>query len=154
MNEVTPVPTSKVKLIYSIALSPLMIYFEPYSVLVKAIGVLVALDIISGMIASRKEHKPISSRRFLRKIPQVALFLFGLAAAKEASPLLMEFGIEAHQAGKWFCALYGIYEFFSILENLGRLGLPIAKQFSALLQSKLPEDIQKELPKEPTNVQT
>lgn len=133
--------TTKWKLLYSAVVSPLFMYFDPYSALVKAIGILVILDVVSGILAARKENKPISSRVFLKKIPQVILFVFGLAAAKEASPLLLEFGIEAHRAGKWFCALYGVYELFSILENLGRLGLPVAKQFSQLLQSKLPEEL-------------
>lgn len=140
-------PNSKAKLIFSLLLSPILAFFEPYEALVKAIGLLVALDILTGIVAAKKEGKPIQSRSFLKKIPQVVLFLFGLAAAKFASPLLQEFAIEAHQAGKWFCALYGMYEFFSILENLGRMGLPVAKQFSDLLKSKLPDDIKKEVEK-------
>lgn len=140
---------SKLKLIYSVIISPILLFFEPYSILVKAIGVLVAMDIITGMLAAKKENKALTSKSLRAKLPVVALFLIGLAAAKEASPLLLEFGIEPHQAGKLFCALYGVYELFSILENLGRLGLPIAKQMAELLKSKLPEDIKKidELPK-------
>lgn len=134
-------PTSKTKLIYSFLLAPLLTFFDPYSALVKAIGLLVTTDIFTGILAARKEGKPIQSRSFLKKIPQVALFLIGLAAAKFASPLLEEFAIDAHQAGKWFCALYGMYEFLSILENLGRLGMPVAKQFSDLLKKKLPEEM-------------
>lgn len=122
-------------------IAPILTFFEPYSVLVKALGILVAMDIITGIAASRKEGKAITSKRLWPKIMQVGLFLFGLAAAKYASPLLVEFGIEEHQGGKLFCALYGAYEFFSILENLGRLGLPIAKQFANLLREKLPQDI-------------
>lgn len=132
--------TAKVKLQYSAALSVLLLFFEPYSALVKAIGILVALDIVTGLVAARKDGSSLTSRRFLAKVVHVALFCVGLAAAGAASPLLAEFGIEQHQAGKWFCALYGAYELFSVLENLGRMGLPVAKQFSALLKSKLPDE--------------
>jgi phage-related holin len=133
--------TTKLKLFFSLILTPVLTFFEPYELLVKAIGILVVIDITSGIIAARKEGKDLSSRRFLSKVGQVGLFLVGLFAAKEASPLLAEFGIATHQAGKWFCALYGAYELFSILENLGRLGFPIAKQFANLLKTKLPDDV-------------
>ncbi len=135
--------TSKTKMFLSMILAPVLAFFDPYIILVKAIGLLVIFDMVSGIIAARKEGKAINSRSLLKKVPQVVLFLFGLAAAKFASPLLQEFGIDAHQAGKWFCALYGLYEFFSVLENLGRMGMPVAKQFTALLKARLPEDMQK-----------
>ncbi len=36
-----------------------------------------------------------------------------------------------------------MYELFSILENLGRLGLPVATQLADLLKSKLPDEVKK-----------
>jgi toxin secretion/phage lysis holin len=135
--------TTTKKLYISVLLSPLCLYFEPYSALVKALGVLVVIDILTGLMSARKSGQDITSKSLFKKIPIVGLFLIALVAAKEASPLLVEFGIGAHQAGKWVCALYGVYELLSILENLGRLGLPVAKQLSEMLKAKLPEDIQK-----------
>lgn len=129
------------KFMYSLALSPMFMYFEPYSMLVKAIGILVVFDIISGMIAARKEGQSLTSRALFRKLPQLALFLLALAAAKESSPLLEQFALEPHQAGRWLCSLYGVYELFSILENLGRSGMPVAKPILALLRSKLPDEV-------------
>lgn len=136
--------TSKLKLILSALISPFMMFFEPYNALVKAIGILVVMDVATGIAAAKKEGTSITSKSLWSKIPVVGLFLVGLAAAKISSPLLLEFGIEAHQAGKWLCALYGVYELFSVLENLGRLGLPVAKQIMNLLKSKLPEEIKNE----------
>lgn len=139
----------KTKLILSAILSPILMLFDPYTALVKAIGILVIFDIVTGIIAAKKENKDITSRGFFRKLPQVGLFLVALAAASVGSPLLAEFGIEAHQSGKWLCAMYGAYELFSILENLGRLGLPVAKQLQDLLKSKLPDEMKNiEVPKE------
>jgi len=136
---------SRIKILYALLAAPLVVLFGPYEVLIKSIGILVIFDIISGIIVARKEGKAITSKRFWsRKGPTVALFLMGLAAAAVASPLLAEFGIEANQAGKWFCALYGTYELFSILENLGKLGLPVASKFSELMRSKLPEETKPE----------
>jgi len=129
------------KLVLSAFMSPVFLYFEPYSVLVKAIGILVVIDIVTGLMSARKLGLDITSRQLFKKVPIVGLFLVALVAAKESSPLLAEFGIEVHQAGKWLCALYGVYELFSILENLGKLGLPLARQFSELMKSKLPDDI-------------
>ena len=131
----------KFKLIISLFLTPILILFNPYAILVKAIGALVVIDIITGIMAARKEGKPITSKAFKAKIPVVGLFLIGLAAASVSSPLLQEFGIEVHQAGKWLCALYGAYELLSVLENLGRMGLPVAKQLSEMLKSKLPAEV-------------
>jgi phage-related holin len=135
--------TVKMKLILSAILSPILMFFEPYTILVQAIGLLVVIDILTGMFAARKEGKDLTSKSLWNKVPRVGLFLCALSAAKISSPLLLEFGIAEHQAGKWLCALYGAYELFSILENLGRLGLPVAKQMAELLKSKLPEDIKK-----------
>ena len=126
---------TRLKLFYSLVLSPLLMFFEPYMILVKAIGILVILDIITGIMAARKEGKDITSRGLYKKIPIVGLFLLGLAAAKVSNPLLIEFGIEQHQAGKWLCSLYGIYELLSILENLGKLGLPVASQLADKLKA-------------------
>lgn len=136
--------TSKLKLQYSLLMSPLLLFFEPYNALVKAIGILVILDVLTGGVVAKKEGKDLTSRRFLSKFIHVTLFLVGLSAAGAASPLLQVFGIEQYMAGKWICAFYGIYELFSILENLGKLGLPIAKQFGDLLKSKLPNQSKEE----------
>lgn len=141
--------TKAFKLLMALVVSPLIMFYDPYSALIQAIGILVIMDIATGIFAAKKEGQDIKSRAFLRKIPQVVLFLFGLAAAKEASPLLVEFGIAEHQIGKWFCALYGAYELFSVLENLGRLGLPVAKQMSDLLRSKLPDDVKQAIDEVP-----
>lgn len=143
--------TTKIKLILSAIISPLVMYFDPYLVLLKAIGILVALDIITGILAKTKEEYKIitletvkrtfKSRRFFSKVIHLGLFFLGLVAAKESSPILAEFGIEPHQGGKWFIALYGVYELFSVMENLGRLGLVGADLFSKFLKKKLPEDV-------------
>lgn len=136
MNE-----TTLAKLSLSALLSPILVAFDPYATHVWAIGLLVIIDIASGMAASKKEGIDITSERAWPKVVQVGLFFVALAAARAASPLLEEFSIQSHQAGKWFCALYGLYELLSILENLGRLGLPVATQFLSLLKSKLPKEI-------------
>lgn len=133
--------TSKLKFILSLIVSSILMFFDPYIILIKAIGILVVIDIISGMFAAKKEGKHLTSKSLWKKVPRVGLFLIALAAAKISSPLLFEFGIAEHQSGKWLCALYGVYELFSILENLGRLGMPLAKQMAELLKAKLPEDI-------------
>lgn len=129
--------TSLKKILLSFFLTPLLIFFSPYLVLIKAISLLVLFDIVTGIAAARKEHKDIKSRSFFRKIPQLALFFVALAAAQVSNPLLLEFSLETHQAGKWLCGLYGVYELLSILENLGRLGLPVADKFAEMLKAKI-----------------
>lgn len=135
---------NKLKLFFSALVTPLLMLFEPYVILVKAIGILVVFDVLTGIMSAKKEGQDLTSKALWKKIPVVGLFLFALASASVSSPLLQEFGIEPHQAGKWFCALYGSYELFSILENLGRLGMPVAKQMANLLKSKLPNENKEE----------
>ncbi len=54
--------TTKIKIYLSLLIAPLLLFFEPYSILVKAIGVLVVIDVISGVLAAKKEGKDLTSK--------------------------------------------------------------------------------------------
>jgi phage-related holin len=143
------VESQKIKLIISGLLMPLAAFYAPVQGLLMPILWLVLIDILTGIYAVRiVERKPLTSRGFLKKLPQVAMFLIAIAASLHADPFFVTFGIEAYQSGKLVMSFYGLYELFSILENLGRSGLPVAKQFSRILQAKLPDEVKEELNKD------
>jgi len=138
---------SKSKAILSLLIAPLLAFFQPVTFLILPILWLVVIDILTGMYATRIiEKKPLTSRGFLRKLPQLVMFLIAIAASIHADPFFNEFGIEKFQSAKLVISFYGLYELFSILENLGRSGLPVAKQLARILQAKLPDDVKQELP--------
>ena len=144
-------PSVKTKVVLSSFLTPLLAFYEPISTLILPILWLVLFDIITGMYLARVvERRPLTSRAFFRKLPQVVMFLIAISAALHTEPFFVQLGIEKFQSSKWVVCFYGFYELFSILDNLGKSGLPVAKQISRILASKLPDTIREELPVKPT----
>lgn len=138
--------TFKIKVFLSSLVAPLLAFFEPVTALIAPILWLVLIDILTGMYATRiVEKKPLTSRGFLKKLPQIVMFFVAISASLHADPFFNEIGIEKFQSAKLVISFYGLYELFSILENLGRSGLPVAKQFARILQAKLPEEMKQEL---------
>lgn len=120
----------------------LVTFFEPIEVLLASILWLVLIDIITGAYLVRIVNKePLTSRGFFKKLPQVAKFLVAVVAALHADPFFVQFGLPQYQAASLVISFYGLYELFSILENLGKSGLPVAKQITSILSAKLPTEI-------------
>ena len=142
------------KLIISLLITPILLFFAPVSTFIAPLLWLVLFDIISGMyVAKRIEKKDLTSRGFLQKLVPITLFFIALASALHAGIFFKEFGIDKDQPAKWVCSFYAIYELFSILENLGKCGLPVAKQIADFLKTKVPEQLSKveEKKNDPTN---
>lgn len=120
-------------------------FFLPIAPLLYGIAGLVILDIITGMYVARfVKGEGLTSRRFFDKIKQVGLVGIGLAAMLFADQNLQVLGLTEFWGAKLFCALYTFYELFSVLENLGSAGLPIAKEIKGLLLNKKNEALDKE----------
>lgn len=134
------------KTVLLIVLTPLLAFFEPVNGLIIPILWLVLLDILTAMYLVRIVKKEaLTSRGFFKKMPQIAMFLVAVSASLHSNPFFTQFGLPEHQAAKLVFSFYGLYELFSILENLGGAGLPIAKQISDMLKSKLPDEISKNI---------
>lgn len=130
------------KMILSLVITPLLLFFAPVATLIVPLLWLVVFDIVSGMyVAKVIEKKDLTSRGFLKKLGPITFFFIALAASLHAGVFFVEFGIDKSQPAKWVAAFYGIYELFSILENLGKCGLPVAKQIANFLKQKLPTNI-------------
>lgn len=141
----------KAKLILSTLMTSLVMFFSPVTPLLVPALWLILLDILTGIYVARIVLKqPLTSRAFFRKLPQFLMFLVALAASLHADPFLTQFGLEQYQTAKLVISFYGLYELFSILENLGKSGLPVAKQLATMLQAKLPDEA-KEIAKSAEN---
>lgn len=123
-------------------------FLAPVNLLLMPILWLVIIDILTAMYYVRiLQKQPLTSRGFFKKLPQLSLFFIAVVAALHADPFFVTLGVPVHQAAKLVISFYGLYELFSILENLGKMGLPIAKQLMNILSAKLPDEVKKELEK-------
>ncbi len=131
-----------------IAFSAIISFLAPINLLLMPILWLVVFDILTAMYCVRiLQKQPLTSRGFFKKLPQLSLFFIAVVAALHADPFFVTLGVPVHQAAKLVISFYGLYELFSILENLGKMGLPIAKQLMNILSAKLPYEVKKELEK-------
>lgn len=153
------------KLYLAMCASPLILQYLPYSEKIHAIKWLIVGDIITGILADVYEKKnslhPFYILKEFRskklvfyyddkgrlqfgKLVLVTLFSMGLFFIHKANPLMVQFNLPEYEMGQWYCIAYGLYELFSLLENLGRLNFPIAKQIKALINNKLPTELKQE----------
>ena len=140
--------TTEAKKIILILCSTIISFYAPVHALIMPVVWLVVLDILTAIYYVRVVQKQsLTSRGFFKKLPQVSMFLIAVAASIHANPFFVHFGLPEHQASKLVFSFYGLYELFSILENLGKSGLPVAKQIMNILSAKLPDEVKKELGK-------
>jgi phage-related holin len=134
-----------IKNVLAVIFSAIISFYAPVQSLLLPILWLVIIDIVTGVYCARiVEKKPLNSRGLFKKLPQITMFLVAITAALHANPFFVTFGLPEYQAVKLVFAFYGLYELFSILENLGKSGLPVAKQIINILTAKLPDDVKKE----------
>lgn len=139
----------KVKLLLSALFASIVSFFDPVMHLLVPMLYLILFDVVTGMyVAKFVDRIPLTSRRFLRKLPQLVLLTVAISAALNADPFFVNFGLSQNQGASFVISFYGVYEVFSIFENLGKSGLPVAKQLTKILQAKLPQEIQDELKKD------
>lgn len=151
------------KILVAISSTPwvanLIIHYGPYFPYIKACTTLVIGDIVLGLLAACYEKykvvnlatlmRTFKSHKLIKKFVLGVLFFAGLYYMDASSVLLQKLGVDQHDAGIWWCVAYGVYELSSILENMGRLDFPIAKQVKNWINAKMPEDMKdKEEPKD------
>ena len=145
------ITTQVKKFLLTLVIAPVLLLFVPVNYLIQPLLWLVLIDILTGMYVAKKvDKKDLTSRGLLQKLLPITLFFVALAAALLSGVFFVEFGIDKVQPAKWVCAFYAIYELFSILENLGKSGLPVAKQIADFLKTKLPTEIKVEEKKDDT----
>lgn len=123
---------------FAAMLSAFIGQFAGYQSLVPAIGilgVLVALDMLTGVRASRIEGQPIMSAKLVRTTDKIIAHLVGvlvIVLLAAAVPQLQLYGpaVSLSFVG-WLC----FKESWSIFENLDRLGTPLPKFIQTRLRA-------------------
>lgn len=120
-------------------------FFNPTVPSIFYILTLGLLDIVTGIWASHREGKKITSEFFWRsKASVVVLFLIGVICMLIIDRMLKDI----HQSAPAFALttwmiFYAIYECISVLENIIRIGLlPGIKGFKTLFEKKITESVQ------------
>ena len=134
MNEITYQKVIKVGL--SSFLSILYNAFSPTFNLLNALAIVIALDFAIGIYQSFTGGNKFNPKKFLGKLKEIGLFVVVLAAAIFINPLWEQYGLKAYFVANSFIGMYGFYHFFSIVQNAGKLGFPIANQFQRFIESK------------------
>lgn len=108
--------------------------FAPAKPMLVTVGVLVIVDLITGILAARKRGEPITSSGLRRTVAK--MFIFQAA-------VLMAFLTETYMTGdlvpvcKIVSAFIGLVEYTSILENLNEInGSPIFQRLIRMLSKK------------------
>lgn len=132
-------------------------FHDPVKKLIMFLMFAVIIDIITGIVKNRIiKGKNFTSSDLIAwdivvykkrkiKVPKkfvvVAFWFLGLDLALMANEFLTEFGITGHYLAKGYIAFYFFYEFISVLENAGEIGVPGVKQIAKLIKGKMPEGI-------------
>lgn len=123
-----------------IALSSICSYiytlFNPSIPLLKALAIVMLIDLVVGLWQSFGEGKKFDPKKFLGKIKEAGVFIIVLFAAVSINELWQHYGIAKQYIADSFISAYGFYHFFSILQNAGKLGFPIASYFQRFIESK------------------
>ena len=134
MNEITY--QKVIKLGLSSFLSLIYNAFSPTFNLLNALCIVIAIDFAIGVYQSFSEGNKFNPKKFLSKLKEIGLFIVVLAAAIFINPLWEQYGLKAYFVANSFIGMYGFYHFFSIVQNAGKLGFPIATQFQKFIESK------------------
>lgn len=135
----------EIKLFISSCIGLMVSFLGDTAPFVESIFILVILDIITGMIASKYYRGlDLTTKKFIRKVRELGLFGVGLASFIVAENAFLHIGISEGWMANFFCSTYIFYELFSILENLGDMELPIATQLKKFLKQKTKLDFDEE----------
>ena len=134
MNEITY--QKMIKLGISSIATTIYNAFHPSFDLLQALCIVISIDFVIGVYQSFNAGFKFSPKKFLGKLKEIGLFVVVLAAAIFINPLWEQYGLKAQFVANSFIGMYGFYHFFSILQNAGKLGFPLAAQFQKFIESK------------------
>lgn len=121
------------------ALGAVVAYVLPTGALVDmaiASGVFIALDTLTGMMASKEEGEPISSAKFSRLLTKLIGYSVVVIVASLAARNIPGFGELAPAATGAVLTLTITTEGISILENLDRMGVKFPRFISDALKGQ------------------
>lgn len=127
-------------IILSITSSAIFKMFEPSFPMLYTLCGIIALDFFFGLYHSyHYEHKKFDPTKFLKKLKEIGAFIVVLFATISINSFWKTYGLDAQYVANYFMSAYGFYHFFSILQNAGKMGFPIASYFQKFIESKAPD---------------
>lgn len=138
MNETSQLYKLVIYVLSSIS-SLIVQYFNPSINMLQALGICIALDFVIGLWHSYTVGVKFSPRKFLGKLKELGIFIVVLFAAIAINPLWKHYGIAEQWMANSFIGAYGFYHFFSVLQNAGKMGFPLAGYFQKFIESKVTE---------------
>jgi phage-related holin len=128
------------KMILSLTSSAVFKLFEPSFPMLQALVIIMALDMVIGLYHSfNYEGKKFDPKMFLGKIKDTGMFIVILFATLSINAFWKQYGMEGQSVANFFISSFGFYHFFSILQNAGKMGFPIAGYFQKWIESKAPD---------------
>lgn len=114
------------------------LYFSPVKeIFILMIG-FVAVDMVSGLIASHHHRIPRSSRRLRKSVPKILCYIAAVLMAFWAEQVLQ---IEWFASHRFIAGFICVVEFISILENLAVIsGNPVFLKIIKLVRGKASQD--------------
>jgi len=110
------------KYLEALGLSALAV-FAPIKAVMLTTGVLILIDLMTGIIAARKRNEPVTSKGLSRTLAKIALYECGL---------MVSFLVHQYMTGdllpadKLVAGMIGLVELKSILENMDTInGAPV-----------------------------
>lgn len=111
------------KIVASLVVAFIFLFGDVHLQGIIAVLMLMTFDTIVGLMASWKEGKPITSRRFSRVVQKGVVYLMAISAG-----YFTDITIGWHFVQATMIGFIGVTEFISILENMGRLGYQTPKK--------------------------
>jgi phage-related holin len=111
------------KLLASIIVAFIFLFGDVHAQGIIAVLMLMTFDTIVGVMASWREGKPITSRRFSRVVQKGVVYLMAISAG-----YFTDITIGWHIVQSTMIGFIGVTEFISILENMGRMGYQTPKK--------------------------
>jgi len=90
--------------------------FAPTKPLLLAVGALVLIDTVTGIIASKKGNQSIESRKFSRVTTKILIYHSAILTGFLLERFIL--GSEDWPISKWAAGYCGLTEMISVLENL------------------------------------
>lgn len=130
--------------LYSILMSltsaPFVTMFYPTIDHLKALAIVMAIDLVVGIYCSfNYELKKFDPKKLRSKGLEVSMFIITLFATLSINVFWKQYGLDGLTVSHYLISAFGFYHFFSILQNMGKMGLPVAGYFQKWIESKAPD---------------
>lgn len=125
------------KLILSILSSSVVQVFHLTLDHIKALCIVMVIDLAVGLYHSFVyDGKKFDPKKMKSKGLEISMFIITLFATLSINVLWKQYGLDGVSIAQYLISAFGFYHFFSILQNMGKMGFPIATYFQKFIESK------------------